>query len=159
AAHPNRAQPWRLVDIQRQYLPRSTRGEPLIPPGAPGHAGSAQEPAMPSTDYRPDTPISTFIPISTHVSPTVLKTTGGDFMLTWQLGGLPFVGREEWDLEHRHRFAQGFNQELSDAYYRQLGARKLMQNELYLTMLYRPTGGRRFMEKSRDLARLEAEQR
>jgi type IV secretion system protein VirB4 len=124
----------------------------------------------------------------------VLKTTGGDFMLTWQLEGLPFVGREEWDLEHRHRtfnrmlqalrapdfvnvafwvhdvrrprrlvdrsrFAQGFNQGLSDAYHRQLGARKLMQNELYLTMLYRPTGGRRFMEKSRDLARLEAEQR
>jgi type IV secretion system protein VirB4 len=149
---------------------------------------------MPSTDYRPDTPISTFIPISTHVSPTVLKTTGGDFMLTWQLGGLPFVGREEWDLEHRHRtfnrmlqalrapdfvnvafwvhdvrrprglldrsrLAQGCNQGLSDAYHRQLGARKLMQNELYLTMLYRPTGGRRFMEKSRDLARLEAEQR
>ncbi len=150
---------------------------------------------MPRTNYRPDTPISAFIPLSTHVSPTVLKTTGGDFMLTWRLGGLPFVGREEWDLEHRHRtfnrmlqtlrapdfvnvafwvhdvrrrrrlvdhsrFTQGFNQELSDAYHRQLGAQKLMQNELYLTLLYRPVaGGKRFIEKPHDLARLEAEQR
>ena len=36
------------------------------------------------------------------VSPTVLKTTGGDFLLVWRLGGLPFVGREEWEIEHRH---------------------------------------------------------
>jgi len=150
---------------------------------------------MPRTDHHPDTPISGFIPLSTHVSPTVLKTTGGDFMLTWRLDGLPFVGREDWDLEHRHhafnrmlqtlrapdfvnvafwvhdvrrrrrlvdhsRFTQGFNQELSDAYHRQLGAQKLMQNELYLTLLYRPVAsGKRFIEKSRDLARLEAEQR
>ncbi len=40
--------------------------------------------------------------MSTHVSPTVLKTTGGDYLLTWHLGGLPFVGREEWEIEHRH---------------------------------------------------------
>src|SRR5688500_3902896 len=50
----------------------------------------------------PDTPISEFIPLSTHVSPTVLKTTGGDYLLVWRLGGLPFVGREEWEIEHRH---------------------------------------------------------
>ena len=102
------------------------------------------------TTFSPDTPITDFIPLSTHVSPTVVKTTGGDFLMTWQLGGLPFVGREEWDLEHRHatfnrmlqslrapdyvnvafwvhdvrrrrrlqqrsRFAQRFNQDMSDA--------------------------------------------
>src|SRR5687768_1751510 len=52
--------------------------------------------------FIPDTSISEFIPISTHVAPSVLKTTGGDYMLTWHLGGLPFVGREEWEIEHRH---------------------------------------------------------
>ena len=50
----------------------------------------------------PDTPISELVPLSTHVSPTVLKTTGGDYLLVWHLGGLPFVGREDWEIEHRH---------------------------------------------------------
>jgi len=144
--------------------------------------------------FSPDAPISEFIPLSTHVSPTVIKTTGGDFLLVWRLEGLPFVGREEWDLEYRHnafnrmlqtlrapdfvnvafwvhdvrrrrrvkdksRFAQEFNQDLSDAYFETLSAQKLMQNELYLTMIYRPVvSGKRFVEKSADVARLEAEQ-
>ncbi len=142
----------------------------------------------------PDASISEFIPLSTHVSPTVLKTTGGDFLLVWRLGGLPFVGREEWDLEHRHntfnrmlqtlrapdfvnvafwvhdvrrrrtlkdnsRFEQAFNQSLSDAYYGALSAQKLMQNELYLTMIYRPVvSGKRFAEKSSDIEKLKSEQ-
>ncbi|HWX65269.1 MAG TPA: VirB4 family type IV secretion/conjugal transfer ATPase [Rhodanobacter sp.] len=144
--------------------------------------------------FSPDAPISEFIPLSTHVSPTVIKTTGGDFLLTWRLAGLPFVGREEWDLEHRHntfnrmlqtlrapdfvnvafwvhdvrrrrrlkdhsRFDQAFNQQLSDAYFEALSAQKLMQNELYLTMLYRPVvGGKRFAEKSNNVTQLESEQ-
>ncbi|HEV2680846.1 MAG TPA: VirB4 family type IV secretion/conjugal transfer ATPase, partial [Rhodanobacter sp.] len=144
--------------------------------------------------FNPDAPISEFIPLSTHVSPTVIKTTGGDFLLTWRLAGLPFVGREEWDLEHRHntfnrmlqtlrapdfvnvafwvhdvrrrrrlkdhsRFDQAFNQQLSDAYFEALSAQKLMQNELYLTMLYRPVvSGKRFAEKSSNVTQLESEQ-
>jgi type IV secretion system protein VirB4 len=124
----------------------------------------------------------------------VVKTTGGDFLLTWRLGGLPFVGREEWELEHRHntfnrmlqtlrapdytnvafwvhdirrrrgirdksKFGQEFNQALSDQYYEALTSQKLMQNELYLTMMYRPiVQGKRFAEKSSDVQRLEAEQ-
>ena len=143
---------------------------------------------------KPDTSIGEFIPLSTHVSPTVLKTTGGDFLLVWSLGGLPFVGREAWEIEHRHntfnrllqtlrapdftnvafwvhdvrrrrrirsvdRFGQRFNQQLSDAYFDALSAQKLMRNELYLTMLYRPVvAGKRFAERSADTARLQAEQ-
>ena len=144
--------------------------------------------------FSPETPISEFIPLSTHVSPTVLKTTGGDFLMTWRLAGLPFVGREEWELEHRHntfnrmlqtlrapdfvnvafwvhdvrrrsrvkdsgKFEHSFNQTMSDAYYSALSAQKLMQNELYMTMLYRPiVSGKRFVEKSSNLSRLESEQ-
>jgi type IV secretion system protein VirB4 len=142
----------------------------------------------------PDTSIAELIPLSTHVSPEVIKTRGGDYLLVWRLDGLPFVGREEWELEHRHntfnrmlqtlrapdfvnvafwvhdlrrrgrvdmrsRYAQVFNQELSDAYFDTLSAQKIMQNELYLTMIYRPiVAGKRFVEKSADIARLQAEQ-
>lgn len=144
--------------------------------------------------FTPDTPISEFTPLSTHVSPTVLKTTGGDFLLVWRLGGLPFVGREEWEIEHRHnvfnrmlqtlrapdfvnvafwvhdvrrrgrissqsRFDQAFNQSLSDGYFSSLSAQKIMQNELYLTMIYRPVvSGKRFAEKSSDRKKLQSEQ-
>lgn len=144
--------------------------------------------------FNPDTPISEFVPLSAHVSPSVVKTTGGDYLLTWYLGGLPFVGREEWEIEHRHnvfnrmlqtlrapdytnvafwvhdvrrrrkissvdRFGQAFNQQMSDAYYSALSSQKIMVNELYLTMLYRPVvGGKRFVEKSSDTDRLKAEQ-
>lgn len=114
--------------------------------------------------------------------------------MVWRMAGLPFVGREEWDLEHRHntfnrmlqtlrapdfvnvafwahdirrrrrvadknRFDQAFNQSMSDAYYEALSSQKLMQNELYLTMIYRPVvSGKRFAEKSSDLSQLESEQ-
>jgi type IV secretion system protein VirB4 len=144
--------------------------------------------------FTPDTSISEFIPLSTHVSPTVLKTTGGDFLMVWKLGGLPFVGREEWEIEHRHntfnrmlqtlrapdfanvafwvhdvrrrrrledhsRFGQPFNQSMSDVYFESLSAQKIMQNELYLTMIYRPiVTGKRLVEKSADVKRLQAEQ-
>ena len=142
----------------------------------------------------PDTSIAEFIPFSSHVSPHVVKTTGGDFLLTWRLDGLPFVGREEWELEHRHntfnrmlqtlrapdfvnvafwvhdirrrgsirasgQFRQAFNQDLSDEYFEALSSQKIMQNELYLTMLYRPIVlGKKLVERSADIARLQVEQ-
>jgi type IV secretion system protein VirB4 len=129
------------------------------------------------------------------VSPTVLKTTGGDFLLVWRLVGLPFVGREEWEIEHRHntfnrmlqtlrapdfvnvafwvhdvrrrrrvsdhsRFDQKFNQHMSDTYFKALSAQKLMQNELYLSLIYRPIiSGKRLLEKSCDIRQLESEQK
>ncbi|SEW00292.1 VirB4 family type IV secretion/conjugal transfer ATPase [Luteibacter sp. 329MFSha] len=144
--------------------------------------------------FTPDAPIASHIPLSTHVSPTVLKTTGGDYLLTWRLAGLPFVGREPWELEHRHltfnrmlqmlrapdyvnvafwvhdirrrrslrhkpTFNQSFNQRLSDGYYASLSTQKLMQNELYLTMLYRPlVHGKALAEKVADPVRLQAAQ-
>lgn len=142
----------------------------------------------------PDTSISEFIPLSTHVAPHVVKTREGDYLMVWHLEGLPFVGREEWEIEHRHntfnrmlqtlrapdfanlafwvhdvrrrrrikdqsRFRQRFNQELSDRYFEALSSQELMQNELYLTMIYRPVvTGKRLVEKSGDVSRLQAEQ-
>lgn len=144
--------------------------------------------------FIPDTSIAEFIPLSSHVSPTVVKTRGGDFLMVWHLGGLPFVGREQWEIEHRHntfnrllqtlrapdfvnlafwvhdvrrrrrikdhsKFDHAFNQSLSDAYFESLSAQKIMQNELYLTMIYRPVvAGKRFAEKSSDTGQLQAEQ-
>lgn len=142
----------------------------------------------------PDTPIADFIPLSSHVSPQVVKTTGGDYLIIWRLDGLPFVGREEWELEHRHNtfnrmlqtlrapdfvnvafwvhdirrrgrvelrssYEHVFNQQLSDEYFQRLSSEKIMQNELYLTMLYRPiVSGKKFVEKSADVSRLQSEQ-
>src|SRR3546814_2743057 len=51
--------------------------------------------------FKPDTTIEEFIPLSSHVAPMVVKTTGGDYLMVWRLGGLPFVGRDEWEIEHR----------------------------------------------------------
>lgn len=142
--------------------------------------------------FSPNAAIADFVPYSSHVSPTVIKTTGGDYLMTWFLGGLPFVGREEWELEHRHntfnrmlqtlrapdyvnvafwvhdirrkgsisgnaRYRQRFNQELSEAYYGSLSGQRVMLNELYLTLIYRPiTGGKAFVEKTDDISKLRA---
>ncbi|MEN1957522.1 VirB4 family type IV secretion/conjugal transfer ATPase [Luteimonas changyuni] len=139
-----------------------------------------------------DAAVGGFVPLSSHVAADVVKTTGGDYLLAWRLGGLPFVGREEWDLEHRHatfnrmlqtlrapdfanvafwthdirrrkridgggRFAGMFNQALSDAYFASLSEKESLQNDLYLTMLYRPVvAGRRLVERSADPRRLAA---
>lgn len=144
--------------------------------------------------FNPESPISQFVSLSTHVSPTIVKTTGGDFLTTWHLSGLPFVGREDWELEHKHNtfnrllqtlrapdyvnvafwvhdirrhrsinlnshFQETFNQEMSDGYFQRLSQEKLMNNELYLTMIYRPVvDGKKFVDKSGSLNRLEAEQ-
>jgi len=143
---------------------------------------------------RVETAIADFVPFSTHVSPSVVKTTGGDYLTAWRLGGLPFVGRDEWEIEHRHAtfnrllqtlrapdfanlafwvhdvrrrrriagsasFDQVFNQALSDDYFETLSSQKIMQNELYLTMIYRPVvAGRRLVERSADVAKLQSEQ-
>ncbi|WP_293706113.1 MULTISPECIES: VirB4 family type IV secretion/conjugal transfer ATPase [unclassified Stenotrophomonas] len=142
----------------------------------------------------PDTSIAEFIPLSSHVSPHVVKTTGGDFLITWRLDGLPFVGREEWELEHRHNtfnrmlqtlrapdfvnvafwvhdvrrrgredlkshYQHVFNQQLSDEYFERLSTQKIMRNELFMTMIYRPiVTGKKFVEKSANIERLQAEQ-
>ncbi|MBB4130232.1 VirB4 family type IV secretion/conjugal transfer ATPase [Xanthomonas sp. 3075] len=144
--------------------------------------------------FSPDAPIGDFITLSSHVAPAVIKTTGGDFLITWHLEGLPFVGREDWDLEHKHNtfnrllqtlrapdfvnvafwvhdvrrkrrlknkssFKHRFNQDLSDEYFEMLSAQRIMQNELYLTMIYRPVvAGKRFVEKSTNVDKLQAEQ-
>jgi len=144
--------------------------------------------------FSPDTSISEFIPLSSHVAPSVVKTTGGDYLLTWHLEGLPFVGREEWELEHKHNtfnrllqslrapdfvnvafwvhdvrrrrklksrstFRERFNQDVSDVYMDMLSSQRIMQNELYMTMIYRPVvAGKRFVEKSGNVERLQAEQ-
>lgn len=146
--------------------------------------------------FTPDTSTSEFLPFSTHVSPTVVKTTGGDFLVSWELAGLPFVGREEFELEHKHgvfnrllqtlrapdysnvafwvhdvrrrsngiaavgKFDGEFNQEMSDIYHDRLATQKIMQNELYLTMMFRTMPeGKHLREKTSDIARLEAEQK
>ena len=49
-----------------------------------------------------DTAIADFLPFSSHVSTHVLKTVGGEYLMTWAIEGLPFVGREAWEIDHKH---------------------------------------------------------
>ncbi|MCM5639726.1 VirB4 family type IV secretion/conjugal transfer ATPase, partial [Xanthomonas hortorum] len=57
------------------------------------------------------------------------------------------------------RFEQSFNQALSDEYYAALSSQKIMQNELYFSMIYRPVvTGRRLVEKSSDPERIRLEE-
>lgn len=145
--------------------------------------------------FSPDADYSNFIPFSTHVDTHVVKSREGDYMVTWLLSGFPFVGREDWELEHRHkafnnllqslrapdfenvafwahdirrrrpikaeaRFPHRFSQELHDKYIERLSSKRLMQNELYLTMVYRPVvSGKKFAAISRDIEILRKEEK
>lgn len=144
--------------------------------------------------FASDATIADHIPFSAHVATHVIKTRGGDYLVSWSIQGLPFVGREEWDLDHRHRvfnrllqslrapdnvnvafwthdirtrggptqagsYRHAFNQKLADDYLQLLEQQKLMSNDLYLTMLYRPVvGGKRMREKSADLELLREQE-
>src|SRR3546814_10534887 len=67
--------------------------------------------------------------------------------------------RRKRKIRDRSKFRQAFNQEMSDAYFEALSSQKIMQNELYLTMLYRPVvSGKRFVEKSADTGLLQSQQ-
>ena len=120
--------------------------------------------------------ISSCIPISSHVHTNVVRTRGGDLAVTWLLSGLPFLGREDWELDNRHatfnrmlqtlrapdytniaywvhdirrrrtmtfdgKYATQFNQFVNDRYFDTLNRDKLMLNELYFTLIYRPNAG------------------
>jgi type IV secretion system protein VirB4 len=50
----------------------------------------------------PDSDLAKFIPYSTHVHPNVVKTVGADYMMTWLLAGIPFVGRNPEELSQKH---------------------------------------------------------
>ena len=143
----------------------------------------------------PDASFSNFIPFSTHVDTHVVKTREGDYIITWLLSGFPFVGREDWELEHRHKtfnnllqslrapdfenvafwahdirrrrpiraeakYPHRFSQELHDKYIERLSSKQLMQNELYLSMIYRPVvSGKKFAAISRDVEVLRREEK
>ena len=125
----------------------------------------------------------------------VVKTREGDYIITWLLSGFPFVGREDWELEHRHKtfnnllqslrapdfenlafwahdirrrcpiraeakYPHRFSQELHDKYIDRLSSKQLMQNELYLSMIYRPVvSGKKFAAISRDIEVLRREEK
>ncbi len=145
--------------------------------------------------FKPNSSTNQFITLSTHVSPSIVKTTGGDYLVTWFLAGLPFVGRDEWELEHKHKtfnrllqtlrapdyvnisfwvhdvrrkgeiklkshFSEKFNQQVNNQYFEILSDQKIMNNELFLTMIYRPVvSNKTFTEKVSDLDILDFQQR
>ena len=67
--------------------------------------------------------------------------------------------RRHRSIDLRPEFQESFNQSLSNRYFSRLSQEKLMNNELYLTMIYRPVvDGKKFVDKSGNIDRLKAEQ-
>lgn len=139
--------------------------------------------------FTADATIAGFLPYSCHVADDVVKTRGGEYLLAWSLGGLPFLGRDDWEIEHRHatfnrllqalrapdvanvafwshdirrrrrlrlhyRFGQAFNQMVSDGYHAALADARVLQNELYLTLVHRPSAPPRALDDNGDRAYL-----
>ena len=67
--------------------------------------------------------------------------------------------RRRGSIDSQAVFEETFNRQLSDAYFASLSSRKLMQNTLYFTLLYRPlVAGRQFVARSADVSVLRSEQ-
>lgn len=115
------------------------------------------------------------IPYSAHVSGQVVRTSFGDYLQTFRIGGTGFETSDDEDLNNWHerlnvlwrnigapsvalwthvirrvaptpgRSADPeenyFADQLQAKYRRRIGGETLMQNELYLSILYRPTSG------------------
>lgn len=114
--------------------------------------------------------LASFIPYSSHISPTTLLTRDGDLLRIWKIAGIGFetanddtllIRKEEfntllrsiatnhvalWTHMIRRRatdrlqgqFDNDFCRELDRKYYDSFVGYRMMANELYLTLLYRP---------------------
>jgi type IV secretion system protein VirB4 len=119
------------------------------------------------------------IPYASHVAPYVVRTTLGDYLQTFRLGGAAFESSDDGELNNWHerlnvlwrniagptvalwtqvirRRAQiraighasyvghreeGFADRLAVRYHQRVGRESLMQNDIYLSVLYRPAAG------------------
>ncbi len=136
------------------------------------------------------------IPYTAHVAPTVVRTTFGDYLLVFRLGGASFETKDDEELNNWHerlnvlwrniagpsvalwtqvvrrRAAvaapaavdrpQYFADHLHSRYQGRIHGETLMQNDLYLGVLYRPAAGlatglfsRALSRTQRDASRLE----
>ena len=131
------------------------------------------------------------IPYGAHVAPQVIRTTFGDYLQAFRLGGAGFETRDDEELNNWHErlnvlwrniagpsvslwthvirrrvriggggvspSGRGFAARLQDRYLHRICDETLMQNELYLSVLYRPSAGMAAGLVARALARTEPE--
>ncbi len=142
---------------------------------------------------RVENPLSSFVPFSSLVSPSVVITRGGDYLRVWRLDGVPFESADEQLIAERHEALcsllrnldggqwavwmhrvhravtdqlqdpepPGFARDLSRAYQAKLAERPMMSNEIFLTMVYRPSVsrvGRALQARERTRAAIAAAQ-
>jgi type IV secretory pathway VirB4 component len=119
------------------------------------------------------------IPYASHVAPQVVRTTLGDYLQTFRLGGAAFESSDDGELNNWHerlnvlwrniagptvalwtqvvrrraqiraighasyagRCEEGFADRLAGRYHQRVGRESLMQNDIYLSVLYRPAAG------------------
>ncbi len=51
---------------------------------------------------KPNTTFESFIPYSSHIAPDVVRTVGGEYLMTWRLDGVAHIGIDSNVLNHRH---------------------------------------------------------
>ncbi|WP_144155274.1 VirB4 family type IV secretion/conjugal transfer ATPase [Paraburkholderia sp. BCC1885] len=115
--------------------------------------------------------VADFIPYSSHISDTVIRTREDDYVAIRKIGGIAFEATDPVDILVRHngfnqlvrglegghvalwvhrvrrrvtdrfttRYENAFCQDLAERYYCSFDGYRMMANELYLTVVYRPS--------------------
>ena len=142
----------------------------------------------PSIALRREAMAADRIPYGAHVAPRVIRTTFGDYLQAFRLGGADFETRDDEELNNWHERLNvlwrniaapgvslwthvvrgrariggartsggGFAGRLQDRYLQRICGETLRQNEIYLSVLYRPAGMAAGLV-ARALARVERE--
>jgi type IV secretion/conjugal transfer VirB4 family ATPase len=114
--------------------------------------------------------LASFIPYSSHVTPTTVMTREGDYCRSWKMGGIAHESADAdtiqlrldqfntllrslasphvalWSHVIRRKmsdkleadYENAFCQQLNQKYYQSFSGYRMMANELYLTLVYRP---------------------
>jgi type IV secretion system protein VirB4 len=123
---------------------------------------------------RREAQLAAHIPYTAHVAEHVVRTTSGDYLQSFRIGGASFETADEVDINVRHArlnvlwrtiasphvaiwahvirrqvtvqppgtFHGGFARRLHEKYSERVARGNLMANELYLSVVYRPSAGR-----------------
>ncbi|CAN7307669.1 VirB4 family type IV secretion/conjugal transfer ATPase [Caballeronia sp. LjRoot34] len=115
--------------------------------------------------------VADFVPYSSHISDTVIRTREDDYVVIRKIGGIAFEATDPVDILVRHngfnqlvrglegghvalwvhrvrrrvtdrfstRYENAFCQDLAERYYGSFDGYRMMANELYLTVVYRPS--------------------
>jgi type IV secretion/conjugal transfer VirB4 family ATPase len=126
-----------------------------------------------SAELKRERSVASFIPYSSHITPTTLVTREGDYVRMWRVAGISHIADpadlqlrlDQWNTTLRSlgianvaiwthlvrrriserldsRFDNDFCRAFDRRYYDSFSGYRMMANELYLTLVYRPVASR-----------------